>query len=228
MKRLSLALISAALLWSCAAPPAPPAPPQDAVAEDPAHYKVVLDNPAVRVLRVSYAAGEKSQMHHHPDGMIVALAGSTTRFTLPDGTARDATLVADTALYAPAETHNPQNTGTTPTDVILIEFKTPAAGMAALPAMREGLAMTMLAEGPRATAYRVTSDPTFEEPEGTTHEYDQVVIALGPGEVRLAVDGQPVRTTWARGDVAFIGRGMAHATKHLGSTPVDYVLVAIK
>lgn len=227
MKRLSMCLVAGALLSSCA-PAASPPPPPDAVTADPGHYKVVLENDAVRVLRISYGPGERSQMHQHPDGMIVALAGTTTRFNLPDGTSRDSELLADTALYAPAESHNPENTGTTGTDVILVEFKTAAAGTAMLPEMREGLAMTVLAEGPRATAYRSTADPTFVEPEGTVHDYDQVVIALGAAEVPLTVDGELVRSTWARGDVAFIGRGKPHSSSNMSGGPVEFVLVAIK
>jgi quercetin dioxygenase-like cupin family protein len=113
-------------------------------------------------------------------------------------------------------------------EAILVEFKTDTPGMALLPAMREGLNMTVLAEGARATAYRIQADPTFVEPEGTTHDYDQIVIALGPGRVELALGGQVVKTDWARGDVQFIGRGVPHASKNLAGTPVDFVLVAIK
>jgi quercetin dioxygenase-like cupin family protein len=200
----------------------------DPVVVDSAHYSVIVDNPAVRILKVSYGAGERSTAHQHPDAIAVSLSGGTFRFELPDGTTRDASLAAGEALYTPAETHNPENVGSATAEVILVEFKTAAPGTAALPASREGMGMTMLAEGPRATAYRVTADTSFAEPEGTTHDYDQVVIALGPAEVELRVDGMPPRSTWARGDVAFIGRGAAHASTNRGGTAADYVLIAIK
>lgn len=229
MKRLSMCLISAAFVSACAAAEPPPAAaPADAVTADPGHYSVILENAEVRVLRISYAAGDTSVMHTHPDGVVVALETGTTRFDLPDGTSREAELAANNALYAPAETHNSTNVGTTPVEVILVEFKAAAAGTGMLPEMREGLAMTVLAEGPRATAYLSTADPTFEEPEGTTHDYAQVVIALGAGEIPLTVDGQLVRSTWARGDVAYIGRGVAHSSKNMSTAPMDFVLVAIR
>ena len=44
----------------------------------------------------------------------------------------------------------------------------------------------------------------------------------------LAIDGKPARTTWARGDVVYIGRGVAHESKNTGGKPIDYVIVAIK
>ena len=38
----------------------------DAVTADPAHYSVSFENELVRILRVSYRAGDKSIMHRHP------------------------------------------------------------------------------------------------------------------------------------------------------------------
>jgi quercetin dioxygenase-like cupin family protein len=37
-----------------------------------------------------------------------------------------------------------------------------------------------------------------------------------------------VKTSWARGDVQFIGRGVAHAAKNTDGKPVDMMIVAIK
>ena len=90
------------------------------------------------------------------------------------------------------------------------------------------MAIKILAEGPRAVVYRATADPTFTEPAGTTHEYDQIVIALGPAQMSLAIDGKPAKTTWRRGDVQFIGRGVSHESKNAGAKPVDFIIVAIK
>jgi integrase/quercetin dioxygenase-like cupin family protein len=194
----------------------------------PIHYTVIEDNPSVRVLRISYGAGEASTMHYHPDAVAVSLAGSTFRFTLEDGTTRDTTLDADSALFTPAETHNPQNIGEARSDVILVEFKAAQPGTAALPEARDAMAMTLLAEGPRASVFRITAEPSFSEPEGSTHEFDQIVIALEPGEVDLTIDGQLVRSTWARGDVQFIGRGVPHSSTNKGGTPVNYILVAVR
>lgn len=167
-------------------------------------------------------------MHYHPDAVAVSLAGSTFRFTLEDGTTRDTTLDADSALFTPAETHNPQNIGEARSDVILVEFKAAQPGTAALPEARDAMAMTLLAEGPRASVFRITAEPSFSEPEGSTHEFDQIVIALEPGEVDLTIDGQLVRSTWARGDVQFIGRGVPHSSTNKGGTPVNYILVAVR
>jgi hypothetical protein len=88
--------------------------------------------------------------------------------------------------------------------------------------------LKVLAEGPRAMAYRSTASATFAEPAGTKHDFDQVVIALGPAQIALSIDGKPVKSTWARGEAQFVGRGVAHEAKNTGGKPVDMVIVAIK
>jgi hypothetical protein len=77
-------------------------------------------------------------------------------------------------------------------------------------------------------AYRSTITPTFAEEAGTTHEFDQIVIALGSGQVALSIDGKPARTNWARGDAEFIGRGVKHEVKNTSGKPLDMILIAIK
>jgi hypothetical protein len=131
-------------------------------------------------------------------------------------------------MYSPATTHSPANVDTKGLEAVLIEFKTAAPGTATLPAAREGMAMKLLAEGPRAAGFRMTAAPTFQEPAGSKHDYDQVVIALGPTQMALSIDGKPAKTTWARGDVQFIGRGVPHESKNTSGNPVDFVIVAIK
>jgi uncharacterized RmlC-like cupin family protein len=55
-----------------------------------------------------------------------------------------------------------------------------------------------------------------------------VVIALASSKMSLSIDGKPAKTTWERGDVQFIGRGVPHEAKNAGGKPVDYVIVTIK
>jgi len=201
---------------------------QDAAKVDPAHYKVLIDNAAVRVLRIEMAAGAKSVMHSHPDAMLVPLASAKARFTLPDGKTTDNTLVKDTPLYTPAFTHLPANVGTGPVEAILVEFKASAPGSATLPTARPNATLTPLADGPRASAYKLTLSPTFHEPAGSSHDYDQVVIALAAGDTSLAIEGQPLISKWKRGDVAFIGRGVKHESMNPTGKPVDLIIVGVK
>jgi len=89
------------------------------------------------------------------------------------------------------------------------------------------MTLKVLAEGPRATAYRATASASFTEPAGTKHDFDQVVIALGAAP-SLSIDGKPAKTNWTRGDVQFIGRGVPHEAKNASGKPLDLIVVAIK
>jgi len=201
---------------------------QDPTKVDSSHYNTVFENATVRVLKITYAPGSKSKMHQHPDSIVVPLTEAKVQFTLSDGKTENSDMAVEAAMYTPAGTHSPANVGAKPMEALLVEFKGAAAGKAALPASREGMSNKMLAEGARATAYRSTVAPSFHEPAGSKHDFDQVVIALGPSKMTLAIDGKPAKTTWARGDVQFIGRGVPHEARNTGDKPAELVIVAIK
>ncbi len=220
MKSLTLAVALVALPLAATA--------QDPVKVDPAIYKVAIDNAAVRVLKIDVAAGAKTTMHSHPDAMLIPLSSGKVRFTLPDGKTEDGEMVKETAAYTPASTHAGANVGTTKVDAILVEFKAKEPGTATLPASRAGLSIAPLAESPRAMAFKSTAGPDFHEAAGTTHEFDQVVIALDTADMSLAIEGKTPVTKWRRGDVQFIGRGVKHESKNTSGKPIDFIIVAIK
>jgi len=217
-----LPMVSLILLW----PASPRA--QDPVQVDAAHYRPVLDNASVRVLRSFLSAGAKSPMHQHPDSVVIALQEVRARFTMPDGKTQDQNLPAESAYYSPAATHSTTNTGRAGLNVLIVEFKPPKPGTAVLPPTRTGLNMKVLAEGARALVYRTTVDPSFHEAAGSTHEFDQLVVALVPAELTLAIAGKPARTRWSRGDVVFIPRGQPHESRNTGGTFADFIIVAIR
>jgi quercetin dioxygenase-like cupin family protein len=200
---------------------------QDAVASNPEVYHVVLDNAAVRVLRVSVAPGAKTVMHEHPDNAVVLLSHSRIRFTGPDGASQDVELNANDAMWAPAGKHAGENTGAGPIDAVIVEIKGRNPPTATLPAARPDVALTQLFDNPRVRATRATLQPAFHEAAGATHDYDQVVVALGPSDIALTVDGK-TKARWKAGDAEFIGRGVKHESKNTGGTPVDVFILAIK
>lgn len=100
-----------------------PSPAQDPVKVDAKHYKVVLENAQVRVLRITYAAGEKSVMHEHPDAVAVFVTGGSVKFTMPDGKTEQRDTKAGDAVWTPAGKHLPQNVGSKPFELILVEMK---------------------------------------------------------------------------------------------------------
>lgn len=111
---------------------------QDATKVDPKHYTVVSENDQVRIVKVHYGPHEKSVMHSHPNCVAVFLTDSTTHFTFPGGKTSDMTTKAGQAVYTPAVTHLPEDTGDKPLDLILVELKGKAGAAkpaAAKPAM---------------------------------------------------------------------------------------------
>jgi hypothetical protein len=72
-------------------------------------------------------------------------------------------------------------------DFIYVELKGNAPPTATLPVIRPGTRATRLVEHPKADAIRVTADTGFSQPAGTTHDYDQVIVALGDAELSLTV-----------------------------------------
>ena len=215
-----LPVVGVVLLWS-----------GSVVAQDPAKvspgtYKVILDNPTVRVFRVTGAPGNKVAAHTHPDHLAIALAPGKVQI-VADGKTQTLDMANETASYVPAGTHESSNAGTVPLDAIVVELKAPA-GKAQVPPVREGMNAKLLAEGPKAVAHRMTAEATFQEPAGTKHEYAQVVIALEPSGMSLSIDGKPAKTQWTRGEVAFIGRGVAHESKNTGGKPAGFIIVTIR
>ncbi len=95
----------------------------DPVKLDPKHYKVVINNDQVRVLRAKYGPHEKSVMHEHPASVAVFMSDGHAKFTLPDGTSQDNNAKAHDATWADAGKHLPENVGDAPLEAIVIELK---------------------------------------------------------------------------------------------------------
>lgn len=82
MKR-SLGLVL--LLLFGAAPAATAQDARDAVALDPTHHHVILENDHVRVFEVLGAPGDTSPMHTHPPLVVIGLDKARLRVKAPDG-----------------------------------------------------------------------------------------------------------------------------------------------
>ena len=95
----------------------------DAPSVAPALYKVSFENERVRILETRYGPGVKSQMHSHPDLVVVALTPIKAKFTLADGHTVDLELQARDSAFVDAQEHTVENTGTSEFHVVLVELK---------------------------------------------------------------------------------------------------------
>jgi quercetin dioxygenase-like cupin family protein len=96
---------------------------QDATVVDPEHYKVEFENEQVRVLRINYNAGEKGEMHSHPEGVAIFLSDGSGKFTYSDGKTEEMSFKSGQVVWLPATTHQGENTGDNAFEVIQIEIK---------------------------------------------------------------------------------------------------------
>ncbi len=95
----------------------------DPTVSDPDKYKAVMENARVRVLRYHDEPGAKTHPHHHPESVLYALSAFRRRLTFPDGTTKDREFKPGDVMWLPAQTHVGENTGTTDTEVLLVEMK---------------------------------------------------------------------------------------------------------
>lgn len=104
---------------------------QDPVKVDPEHYKVLYEDSDVRVLRYDDTPGHVVPKHTHQyPYRVYVITNATREFRSLDGTTHECQKTAPTTkLFANDElvrgpvTHCEANTGTTPTHLIIFEFK---------------------------------------------------------------------------------------------------------
>ena len=97
----------------------------DAVAADPKHFKVRLNNPSVRVLEFHAKPGDKVRMHAHPDYVVYNLSGGKTRFTNAEGKIEEREATEGSATWNDSERHAAEIIGGSEAHSLLIEIKSP-------------------------------------------------------------------------------------------------------
>jgi quercetin dioxygenase-like cupin family protein len=115
MNRVAIALLTLSVIATAQA--------QDAVETDADKYSVLLENACVRVLRYRDSPGQKTHQHRHPPFVLYALAPFSRSITLPDGKVLKREFKAGDVLWSEAQTHIGENTGATPTEVVMVELK---------------------------------------------------------------------------------------------------------
>jgi hypothetical protein len=94
----------------------------DAVTADPKHYRIAFENDVARLVRGSYAPGDKSVMHRHLPGCTIFLTDQTMNFTVPDGSGGPVTVEAGALGCGDGNVHQPENLEGQ-AEFIMVEFK---------------------------------------------------------------------------------------------------------
>lgn len=98
----------------------------DPTSTDPDKYRVVFENERVRVLEYVDEPGAQTSPHEHPDSVMVTLSAFRRRL-LGGERNMDVTLEPQQVRWLDAQTHAGENIGESPTHVIFVELKEPAA-----------------------------------------------------------------------------------------------------
>jgi hypothetical protein len=99
--------------------------PYDPTVTDPAFYKVIFENERVRILEYRDEPGDRTQVHQHPDSVMVTLSTFRRRVTSGDRSV-EVDLRAGEARWVGAQEHVGENIGGTASHSIFIELKEPA------------------------------------------------------------------------------------------------------
>lgn len=99
----------------------------DPIESNPEFYRVVMENSRVRVLEYRDEPGDRTTPHVHPDSVMVTLSAFQRRLVQGDHSV-DVDLEAGVIRWLDAQEHSGENTGATPTHVMLIELKEPDPG----------------------------------------------------------------------------------------------------
>jgi len=96
---------------------------QDPTKVEPKHYKLDFENDRVQVVSVHYGPHEKSVLHDHPGGVVVALTEAHLRFTDENGKTREVYSKRGEAHWYPPFKHRVENLGDTPYDAVYVGIK---------------------------------------------------------------------------------------------------------
>jgi beta-alanine degradation protein BauB len=87
---------------------------------------IELENAQVRVLRVRISPHSKSQMHAHPNRVVVPLSVQRSRATTSDGAVDERSRTPGQVFWASANTHMTENLSDQPLETLMVEIKAPA------------------------------------------------------------------------------------------------------
>ena len=119
----ALALLTIALLW-IAVPASSQNDDLDVLKVIPENYKLVLDNPFVRVLEAHIPPGTEEKPHSHLRGVSVCMTEYTLESrTLPNGQWTRNERKLGTVYWSDASLHQVRNVGKTQSHTIRIELK---------------------------------------------------------------------------------------------------------
>ena len=97
--------------------------PQQSVSPDPPHETIEFENAKVRVLRVRIAPKDKSELHPHPDRVVIPLTNQRSRATTSTGSVDERDRKPGQVFWGSANIHMTENLSDQPSESLIIEIK---------------------------------------------------------------------------------------------------------
>ena len=98
---------------------------RDPTDTNPELYRVVMENDRVRVLEYRDRPGDRTQLHAHPDSVMIPASSFRRRITVGERSA-DVELQAGMVRWLDAQEHVGENIGESDTHAFFVELKEPA------------------------------------------------------------------------------------------------------
>jgi quercetin dioxygenase-like cupin family protein len=193
--------------------------------------KVEIDNPWVRVLRITQAPHEKSEMHERPAAIAVYLTDVHERIHEAAGKVRDLKKKAgDVAFFEAAKTAE-ENASDQPLEEILVELKPGTKGPTGWPVSIDPVKVDpshhpVPLENDRVRVLRTILDPHVK---GPAHEHPSyVVVYLTELHTTMTMgDGRQIDNPRKPGEVAWRD-ALKHQTENIGDKRAVEIQIELK
>lgn len=200
---------------------------------DPAHFKLELENDAVKVIRADWGPKESfSGMLEVGDVVAVRLVPANFRVTFPDGRSADRASNLGAALYSPAAKFGVENLQDHRVVSVLVELKGPGARGSATstridPVTSDPAHHRLVLENDKVRVLRVTFGPGHGAP-GFFDAAAAVIVPLTPLHLEVTgVDGKKVQTRLNFGQALWQPAGRI-LPKNISDMHAEFIVVEPK
>jgi len=210
---------------------ASPAAAQDPAIISPNNYKVEIDNPWVRVLRLKQGPHEKTPEYQSPESVGVFLTDSDQTFTGSDGKSQETKHKAGDVMHFDAGKRAEENLSGEPLEEVIVELKPGAPAGAGLPPANldpvkvEPQYSKALFENDRVRVLHTVLAPHFKNPLHN-HPHNVVVFIIAPATITQA-DGTTIDNPRKAGVARWV-EATQHATENMTDKATLEIQVELK
>lgn len=206
---------------------------QDPAKIDPRHHTVLLQNDVIRVLRSTYAPGERSPMHDHPPNVSVMLDDVNFQVEFSDGETAKVPLKAGRVDWGPGSTHALRSLADHDVRVMMVEFKNAevAEGVRQRVSppqpinLAPGMTGEALIDNDLVAVRRVTVEPGASREPHANAERDLLVLPRD-GVLTLMIGQQSLRLE--PGQAFLVEHGWEHAEANNTDAPIEWIAMLIE